>query len=152
LYHFLANDISSSQAYFSVAFYVEFSYRGIPMDRITPKIFNGDSELILSETFCCDSSKRVCVQLPITPGKIVDFYFDFKADEDKSNRSVQVNQNENTLTFTLLNFANALGASLSKPFEFGIGRDRFFLQICGMPTGEQTLCLTVSIFRGAENA
>jgi hypothetical protein len=122
------------------------------MDRIIPKIFNGDSELILSETFCCDSSKSVCVQLPITPGKIVDFYFDFKIHEDKSNRSVRINQTENTLTFTLLNFANTLGTSLSNPFEFGIGNDRFLLQIYGVSAGQKTLCLTISIFRGATNA
>ena len=121
------------------------------MNRITPKVVNGASDLIVSETFCCNPKLGVQIQLPITQDKTAEFHFIFQKDSDGANRSVQTTQNGNILTFVLTNFLSALGASLSHPFEFGIGTDKFFLQLYGVSPGEESLCLTISIFKGQKD-
>lgn len=120
------------------------------MNKIVPKIFNGDLQLILSETFCCDPTRGVRIHIPVTMEKDTVFSFVFKSDSDRSNRSIQTNQEGNTLTFFVTNFLNTFGASLTNFFEFKIGPDQFFLQIYGTSTSEIALCLTVSIFKGVQ--
>lgn len=88
----------------------------------------------------------------VTPEKSVQFNFVFKSDPDDSKKGLETLQEGDTLTFILTNFLNSLGASLSQPFEFSIGADKFFLQIYGASSGEDSLCLTISVFRGQKDA
>lgn len=91
------------------------------------------------------------LHIPITPQKTAEFHFIFQSDSDNSKRGINTSQKGNILTFTLTNFLTASGASLSKPFEFNIGVDKFFLQLYGASSGDEVLCLTLSIFRGKKN-
>ena len=88
----------------------------------------------------------------MTPEKTAEFHFVFKTDPDSSKRGLATFQEGDVLTFTLTNFLSSLGASLSQPFEFNIGADKYFLQIYGNSSGEDSLCLTISVFRGQKNA
>lgn len=115
--------------------------------KITPQIFNGDWQLIISETLSCIPSQGLQVYVPITSEKNALFKFVFKSTDDPKKRDASVDQEGNNLTFTLINFLNLLGASLSNPFRFSIGKDNFLLQLYGISTGEDILCLTISVFK-----
>ena len=114
--------------------------------KITPKIFNGDWQLIISETLSCIPSQGLQVYVPVTNERTAIFTFIFKSTQT-TEKDVKVDQVDNNLTFTLTNFLNSLGASLSDPFKFHIGKDNFFLQLYGITTGQDILCLTISIFK-----
>ena len=90
------------------------------------------------------SEHGVQVHIPVTPEKTAKFHFVFKTDPDCSKRGLATFQEGDVLTFTLTNFLSSLGASLSQPFEFNIGADKYFLQIYGNSSGEDSLCLTIS--------
>jgi hypothetical protein len=117
------------------------------MNKITPIIFNGDWQLIMSETLCCDPTHELLLLLPITSEKNIPFRFLFKTNANTTDKGINIFQERDTLVFTLTNFLHALGASLANSFEFKIGDDPFYLQLYGISTGESLLCLTISIFR-----
>jgi hypothetical protein len=121
------------------------------MNKITPKIFNGSLQLVLSETLCCNASHGIQVHVPITVDKTVEFHFVFNTDADLSLQSCTASQKGDVLTISLTNFLSPFGAALTQPFEFTIGEDKFFLQIYGASAGTDCLCLTVSIFREQKN-
>lgn len=121
------------------------------MNKIIPKIFNGNLELVLSETLCCNAKDGVQVHIPVTSEKVAQFHFIFETDSDASKRGCKTTQEGEVLIITLTNFLNSLGASLSKPLEFCIGEDKFFLQFYGSSTGADYLCLTISVFKGQKN-
>lgn len=115
--------------------------------KITPQIFNGNWQLIISETLSCVPSQGLQMLVPISHGKNAMFKFVFKSTDNASEKDVEIEQAANDLTFTLENFVNSLGTSLSDPFKFHIGKDNFFLQLYGISTGPDILCLTISIFK-----
>ncbi len=115
--------------------------------KIIPQIFNGNWQLMVSETLSCVPSRGLQVYIPITNEKNAIFNFVFKAADDQKRRNVSVDQVDNNLTFTLTNFLSSLGASLSNPFNFSIGKDKFLLQLYGLSTGGDILCLTISLFK-----
>lgn len=87
------------------------------------------------------------MHVPISHEKSAIFKFAFTSTATLSERDVSIDQTENDLTFTLTNFLNSFGASLSDPFRFHIGEDNFILQLYGISTGQDILCLTISIFK-----
>lgn len=105
------------------------------ISKITPQIFNGDWQLLISETLSCIPSRGLQVHIPMTNKKNAIFKFVFQSAEDQNVRNFSIDQVDNDLTFTLTNFLNFRGASLSKPFKFNIGNDKFFLQLYGISTG-----------------
>lgn len=120
------------------------------MHRITPTIFNGSNQVILSETICCNPKLGVQVRLPITNENWVEFRFVFQSDSDLK-KGATIFQEGNILTFTLINFLGAFGSSLLQPYEFRIGEDKFFLQIYGASPGQNSLCMTISILKEIKN-
>lgn len=118
------------------------------MSKVIPKIFNGDLQLIISETFCCAPSKGIQVILPITSEKNLIFKFVFKIDRALSDRNIEVLQEDSELKFVLTNFVNSLGTSLSSPFSFNIGKENFSMQIFGIASSEDIICFTISVFKG----
>lgn len=123
------------------------------MNKTIPKIFNGSSQLVISETFCCNPNHGIKIYLPITPEKTATLQFEFKSDSDTSKRGVETSQEKNMLTITLINFLHPVGSTLTKPLELNIGNDRFSLQIYGSSAGQELLCLTISLFKeGSKNA
>ncbi|MFA6915050.1 MAG: DUF6864 domain-containing function [Parachlamydiales bacterium] len=121
------------------------------MNKITPEIFNGSLELVLSETVCCNPKYGLQVHIPVTSEKIAQFHFRFESDSDPSKKGCATSQEGEVLIITLTNFLSSLGASLSKPLEFCIGDDKFFLQFYGAASGSDCLCLTISVFKGQKN-
>lgn len=115
--------------------------------KIVPKIFNGTWQLILSETLSCIPSQGLEIYVPINNEKNAIFKFIFKTIDNKKLKDAHVNQTDNILTFTLTNFLNSLGATLSDPFKFNIGKDNFLLQLYGISARSDVLCLTISIFK-----
>ena len=117
------------------------------MSKVLPKIFNGNLQLVISETLCCVPTNGIQIHIPITTEKNAIFKFIFNSDPISSIRNVEVSQKDDNVIFVLTNFLNSLGASLSTPFKFKVGKDIFFLQFYGVSTGENILCFTFSIFK-----
>jgi hypothetical protein len=115
--------------------------------KITPQIFNGNWQLIISETLSCIPSQGLQMHVPVSPGKSAIFTFVFNSTTNPSDRDVNIDQFGENLTFTFTNFSTSLGASLLDPFRFHVGDDNFFLQLYGISTGQDILCLTISIFK-----
>lgn len=121
------------------------------MNKITPKIFNGSLELVLSETVCCNPKHGLQVHIPVTSEKTAQFHFRFESDSDSSKKGCATSQDGDVLTLILTNFLGSFGASLTNPLEFCIGEDKFFLQFYGAASGSDCLCLTISVFKGQKN-
>lgn len=117
------------------------------MNKVIPKIFNGDLELILSETVTCMPSMGIQIHIPITNEKITIFKFTFIKDEARTTGNVQVSKEGDDIVFSLTNFLNPLGAAFSHPFKFHVGNETFLMQIYGVSTGEDIVFLNVSIFK-----
>lgn len=117
------------------------------MSKIIPQIFNGNAELLISETFCCSPSQGIKIHIPITQEKNSIFEFSFIRDDNYTNREIKVSSDGANLQFILINFSNQLGASLSTPFNFQVGKENFSLQIFGISPGDDILCFTISIFK-----
>jgi hypothetical protein len=121
------------------------------MHRVTPKIFNGDLQLIVSETLCCNPKFGVQIYLPVTVGRSIKIAFVFNENVDKSKKNCDISQDNEGLSISMDNFLAPHGASLSKPLGFAIGEDKFLIQLYGCSTADDCLCLTVSIFYKGKN-
>ncbi len=117
------------------------------MNKVVPKIFNDDSELVLSETVSFTPSKGLTIHIPTAQESMSIFEFSFIKDEKSSIANAEIKASGNNLVFTLTNFLNSLGAAFSQPFTFHINKEKFEMFIYAISTGEDVICLTISIFR-----
>lgn len=137
-----------------------YSFKLKPMiNRIFPKIKNGERFLLLSESVCFLMSEGLTINVPTTnsnDGKSSkDLVINFRFNDDNTNEvksNIEIAQEG--INISLTNFGRALPAGTTKPIGFTIGNSRIELLFIGhavesKPDNSKVMSITLSVYQVA---